>query len=98
MRARVRRSPNNQSLVPFFPVFRAHPLLFQTLLSLGYRVSDSDLMGRSMAAAFGIGTIFLTYKTASTPLRPTTGADRRGPDRPDALRRASAGRYSSTAR
>ena len=55
---------NNPSLEPFFPVFRAHPLLFQTLLSLGYRVSESDLMGRSMAAAFGIGTIFLTYKTA----------------------------------
>jgi hypothetical protein len=55
---------NNASLEPFFPVFRAHPLLFQTLLSLGYRISESDLMGRSMAAAFGIGTIFLTYKTA----------------------------------
>jgi 4-amino-4-deoxy-L-arabinose transferase-like glycosyltransferase len=49
--------------VPFFPVFRAHPLLFQTILSIGYRLGGGDLMGRSFAAAFGIGTVILVYMT-----------------------------------
>jgi hypothetical protein len=49
--------------LPFFPVFRAHPLLFQTLLSLGYRLGGGDLMGRSFAAAFGIATVILVYMT-----------------------------------
>ena len=49
--------------LPFFPVFRAHPLLFQTILSIGYRLGGGDLMGRSFAAAFGIGTVILVYMT-----------------------------------
>jgi hypothetical protein len=48
---------------PFFPVFRAHPLLFQTILSLGYRLGGGDLMGRSFSAAFGLGTVILVYMT-----------------------------------
>jgi hypothetical protein len=52
--------------VPFFPVFRAHPLLFQTILSIGYRLGGGDLMGRSFAAAFGIGTVILVYMTGRT--------------------------------
>jgi Dolichyl-phosphate-mannose-protein mannosyltransferase len=46
---------------PFFPVFRAHPLLFQTILSIGYRLGGGDLMGRSLSAAFGLGTIVLVF-------------------------------------
>ena len=52
---------NDPTLTPFFPVFRAHPLLFQTLLSFGYRLGGGDLMGRSLSAAFGLGTIVLVF-------------------------------------
>jgi hypothetical protein len=54
---------HDPSVMPFFPVFRAHPLLFQTILSVGYRIGGGDLMGRSFAAAFGIGTVILVYMT-----------------------------------
>jgi len=45
-----------------FPIFRAHPLLFQFLLSLIYRVHFSDLLGRLFVVAIGLSTVFLTYK------------------------------------
>jgi hypothetical protein len=49
-------------LKDIFPVFRAHPLLFQFTLSLLYKVYFSDLLGRLLAVAVGIGTIFLVYQ------------------------------------
>ncbi len=55
----------DHSLTPFFPVFRAHPMLFQTLLSLFYLDGVSDLTGRLLAASFGIGTIVVVYLTGS---------------------------------
>jgi hypothetical protein len=45
-----------------FPIFRAHPLLFQFLLSLVYRIHFSDLLGRLLAVLIGLLTIFVTYK------------------------------------
>jgi 4-amino-4-deoxy-L-arabinose transferase-like glycosyltransferase len=45
--------------LPYFPIFRAHPLLFQSLLSLSYQVSVSDVMGRLLSAAFGVGTLLV---------------------------------------
>jgi hypothetical protein len=51
-----------EHLSPFFPVFRAHPLLFQMLHSLGYRIWEHDLVGRLLASAFGFGTIIVVYK------------------------------------
>jgi len=53
-------------LKDIFPVFRAHPLLFQFILSLVYRVHFSDLWGRLLAVAFGLGTISLTFLTGKT--------------------------------
>jgi Dolichyl-phosphate-mannose-protein mannosyltransferase len=44
-----------------FPVFRAHPLLFQVLLSLVLRVHDSDAAARALAAAIGVATVAMTY-------------------------------------
>jgi hypothetical protein len=46
---------------PYFPIFRAHPLLFQTVLSLAYRLGTDDLVGRLVAVAFGLVTVRLTY-------------------------------------
>jgi hypothetical protein len=50
-------------LKPFFPVFRAHPLLFQTILSLGYRLGTGDLFARLLADLFGAGTVVITFLT-----------------------------------
>lgn len=51
-----------EGLRDIFPIFRAHPLLFQFVLSLVYRVHFSDLLGRLLAVAISMGTIILVYK------------------------------------
>jgi hypothetical protein len=51
-------------LVPFFPAFRAHPLLFQALLSIPYHWGVSPLTGRLVAVAFGVGTVVVTWALA----------------------------------
>jgi hypothetical protein len=48
--------------LPYFPIFRAHPLLFQSLLSLPYRFGVADVVGRILAAAFGVATLVITYQ------------------------------------
>src|SRR5215217_8471697 len=49
-------------LSPYFPIFRAHPLLFQGMLSIAYQIGGvSTLAGRLMSAAFGLGTVALLY-------------------------------------
>jgi hypothetical protein len=59
----ARALAHDPHVVQLFPVFRAHPLLFQTILSIGYRLGGGDLMGRSFAAAFGLATVVLVYLT-----------------------------------
>jgi hypothetical protein len=49
-------------LEEFFPVFRAHPLLFQTLLSLGFRLHLPEGFERLAAAALGVATVYLVYE------------------------------------
>lgn len=53
-------------LKDIFPVFRAHPLLFQFLLSIVYKIQFSDLYGRLLSVAIGIATLYLTYKIGKT--------------------------------
>ncbi len=53
-------------LKDIFPIFRAHPLLIQFLLSLIYKIHFSDLAGRLLAVGFGLGAIYLTYLTGKT--------------------------------
>jgi 4-amino-4-deoxy-L-arabinose transferase-like glycosyltransferase len=53
-------------LKDIFPIFRAHPLLIQFLLSLIYKIHFSDLAGRLLAVGFGLGTIYLAYLTGKT--------------------------------
>ena len=48
-------------LKDLFPIFRAHPLLVQSLLAISYHFGDYDVTGRFIAAAFGVATVFLTY-------------------------------------
>jgi hypothetical protein len=49
-------------LKDIFPIFRAHPLLFQFVLSLIYRIHFSDVLGRLLSVAIGLATILLVYK------------------------------------
>ncbi|MGH2626204.1 MAG: ArnT family glycosyltransferase, partial [Anaerolineales bacterium] len=48
-------------LASLFPVFRAHPLLTQSILSFLFRFGVSDFLGRLVAVSFGLGTVYLTY-------------------------------------
>lgn len=48
-----------------FPVFRAHPLLFQTMLSLVFAGGINDVAARTLAAFFGVATIGVTYLIGS---------------------------------
>jgi 4-amino-4-deoxy-L-arabinose transferase-like glycosyltransferase len=52
---------NDPTLEPFFPAFRAHPLLFQTLLSFGSHLGILEIFGRVLSAAIGVATVGLTY-------------------------------------
>jgi 4-amino-4-deoxy-L-arabinose transferase-like glycosyltransferase len=51
----------DQRLAQFFPVFRAHPMMLQTMLSWAYRTGVSDVKGRAVVVAFGLATIWVTY-------------------------------------
>ncbi|MHB1802703.1 MAG: ArnT family glycosyltransferase, partial [Actinomycetes bacterium] len=51
----------NPHFTGVFPVFRAHPLLFQILISPLYRTGTPDVPGRYVDAAFGVGTIVLVF-------------------------------------
>jgi 4-amino-4-deoxy-L-arabinose transferase-like glycosyltransferase len=48
-------------LQQFFPIFRAHPILFQAILSLVFQFGVSDSAGRLLAVAIGLLTVALTY-------------------------------------
>jgi hypothetical protein len=45
-----------------FPVFRAHPLLFQTVLSGGFQLGLGEWFARVIAAALGVATVYLVYE------------------------------------
>jgi 4-amino-4-deoxy-L-arabinose transferase-like glycosyltransferase len=48
------------TLREIFPIFRAHPLLFQFVLALGFRFAGvSDLLGRMLSVVVGLATIYL---------------------------------------
>jgi 4-amino-4-deoxy-L-arabinose transferase-like glycosyltransferase len=48
-----------------FPIFRAHPLLFQFVLALLYHGGVSDLAGRLLAVAFGLAAVWLVYRAGN---------------------------------
>ena len=43
----------DSSIAEFFPIFRAHPFLFQAVLSVPYQFGTSDTVGRLVSVAFG---------------------------------------------
>ena len=50
---------------PIFPIFRAHPLLFQFVLALLYHGGVSDLTGRLLAVAFGLAGLWFVYRAGN---------------------------------
>jgi uncharacterized membrane protein len=53
---------NNVSLKPYFPVFRAHPLLFQFILALVFSVTGiSDGVGRAVSVVIGAMTVLAVF-------------------------------------
>jgi 4-amino-4-deoxy-L-arabinose transferase-like glycosyltransferase len=53
---------NDGTLESFFPAFRAHPLLFQTLLSVGAHLGALEVFGRLLSAVIGVATVLVTYR------------------------------------
>jgi len=65
---------SDPDLSPFFPIFRAHPLLFQGMLSVVYQIGGaSTLAGRLMSAAFGLATVALLYFIGRLLYNPRVG-------------------------
>jgi 4-amino-4-deoxy-L-arabinose transferase-like glycosyltransferase len=56
-----------------FPVFRAHPLLFQTALSLVLRAGGGDVAARLLVAAMGVATVVLVMRIGRLLYGPRTG-------------------------
>lgn len=48
----------------FFPIFRAHPFLFQAMLSVPFHLGTSELVARLLSVGFGLGTIVVVFCTA----------------------------------
>lgn len=65
---------NDLDLKPFFPVFRAHPLLFQFLLALTYSFTGvSDYAGRVVSVVIGVLTVAATFALGKTLYGAKTG-------------------------
>ncbi len=65
---------NNLDLKPFFPVFRAHPLLFQFVLALTYSFTGiSDYAGRVVSVVVGSLTVAATFVLGRTLYGVKTG-------------------------
>jgi dolichyl-phosphate-mannose-protein mannosyltransferase len=50
------------TLKDIFPVFRAHPLLFQYVLAVLFKFGVSDFAARGVAVLVGLLTVFLVYR------------------------------------
>jgi hypothetical protein len=51
----------NDVMRSMFPIFRAHPLFLQILLSFGMHTHVSDWGARAVTAVIGVGTVAATY-------------------------------------
>src|SRR5215208_4511236 len=60
-------------LKDIFPVFRAHPLLFQFLLALLFNFGINDLAARLLAVVIGVLTVYIVYRLGSLLYGDSTG-------------------------
>lgn len=61
------------ALKELFPIFRAHPLLFQFVLALLFHFGISDLGGRLVAVAMSVATVYLVYQLGNLLYGPKAG-------------------------
>ena len=78
---------HDPQLAPYFPVFRAHPLLFQSVIAIGYELHQGDWFGRAAAIGFGVLCVLATFELGRLLYGVRVGPDRRGRARADALPR-----------
>ena len=83
-RAAIAGAPELDDL---FPIFRAHPLLVQTFLSLGWRLGLHTGFERLVSVAAGVATVFLVYELGQAALRAPHRPGRRAAARGDAVPR-----------
>jgi 4-amino-4-deoxy-L-arabinose transferase-like glycosyltransferase len=50
---------------PIFPIFRAHPLLYQFSLALVYQFVLTDLAGRILAVGFGLAGLWFVHRAGN---------------------------------
>jgi 4-amino-4-deoxy-L-arabinose transferase-like glycosyltransferase len=60
-------------LKAFFPLFRAHPMLYQYILALAFSYGVVDVVGRIVTALVGVATVYVTYLTGKTLYTPLVG-------------------------
>jgi Dolichyl-phosphate-mannose-protein mannosyltransferase len=53
---------DHPELEGFFPIFRAHPLLLQTVLSIGFQLRLGEGFERLSVAVLGVATVYLVYE------------------------------------
>ncbi|MGB0384611.1 MAG: ArnT family glycosyltransferase [Ardenticatenaceae bacterium] len=68
--AAIARDPILQEI---FPVFRAHPLLFQFVLAVAFSFGTSDILGRLVAVTVGLVTIVFVYRLGNLLYGPICG-------------------------
>jgi len=51
----------NARYADLFPVFRAHPMIVQIVLSPLFRHGEADVAGRLVVAGFGVATVLVVY-------------------------------------
>lgn len=68
--AAIANAPN---LNEIFPIFRAHPLLYQYMIALAFQISVSDILARIVAALIGVATILIVYRLGKTLYDPWVG-------------------------
>jgi hypothetical protein len=65
---------NDPELKPYFPIFRAHPLLYQSFLSIGFHLGIGELFGRLASAGIGLAAIVVVYYLGNLLYGRRTGA------------------------
>jgi len=68
--AAIARDPILQEI---FPVFRAHPLLFQFIIAVAFSFGTNDLVGRLVAVSVGLLTVVFVYRLGNLLYGPTCG-------------------------
>jgi 4-amino-4-deoxy-L-arabinose transferase-like glycosyltransferase len=64
---------NDPDLEPLFPIFRAHPLLFQIIVSLGYHAGGGLGVARATSVLFGVATVYVTFRLGRLLFGTTAG-------------------------